>query len=101
MIDLTILKDNPELAQALKLEVTASDLMAFGESIHQKAVEEAKKNAPPEAETYLTPQELADKLKVSLVTIWSYDKRGITTPLYIGKGKRYRLSDIEKSFLQQ
>jgi len=53
-------------------------------------------NSQKEPEEYLTPQELADMLHVSLVTLWHWDQKGITKPLHIGNQKRYRKSDIEK-----
>jgi hypothetical protein len=67
-----------------------ADLMAFGESIHKTAIEEAKRNTKNKNEEYLTPQRLADIMHVSLVTIWSWDNKGILTPLRIGNVKRYR-----------
>lgn len=66
-----------------------------------------KKPRPPyrkpeakEEEVYLTPQEFADALKVSLVTLWHWDGKGITRPLKIGNKKRYRKSDLEKILTQ-
>lgn len=95
MFDLNILYENPELAKNLKLEITGADLLAFGESIHKSAITASEKNTPKE-EVYLTPQQFAKALQVSLVTIWSWDKKGITRPLRIGNAKRYRRSDLEK-----
>lgn len=96
MIDLNVLKENPELAKSVKLEISGADLLAFGESIHKSAIAESEKNAPKETEVYLTPAQLAEALQVSLVTLWSWDKKGITRPLRIGNAKRYRRSDLEK-----
>ena len=48
-----------------------------------------------ETETYLTPQEVAEKLRVSLVTLWKYDRKGITKPVRIGGKRLYRSSDVE------
>jgi len=96
MINLEILKENPELARNIKLEVSGADLLAFGETILKNAVNDARKNQQTKPEEFLTPQELADKYKVSLVTLWSWDKKGITKPVRIGNAKRYKLSDVEK-----
>jgi hypothetical protein len=95
MIDLNILKENPELAKSVKLEITGADLLAFGESIHKQATDEGKKNTIPD-EVYLTPAQFAETVQVSLVTLWSWDKKGITKPLRIGNKKLYRRSDLEK-----
>lgn len=98
MIDLTFLKMNPELAQSVKLEVTGADLLAFGQAIHRLASEE---RTPDTTEEYLTPQQFADILQISLVTLWSWDKKQITRPLRIGTQKRYRKSDIEKILINE
>lgn len=95
MIDLNVLKENPEFAKSVKLEISGADLLAFGKSIHNNAIAQGKKQ-PIETEEYLTPQQFADAIQVSLVTLWSWDKKGITNPLRIGNTKRYRRSDLEK-----
>jgi len=94
-IDLTILRNNPELAKSVKLEISGADLLAFGESIHKQALEAGEKT-PKENEEYLTPAELAGVLKISLVTLWSWDRKEITRPLRIGNKKLYRRSDLEE-----
>ena len=91
---LELIAANPELAGKIKLETTAADLRAFGEFILRKA--EENRPDPPQAEEYLTPQQFADELKISLVTLWHWDSKGITQPLKIGNKKRYRRSDLEK-----
>ncbi len=95
MIDLNVLKENPELAKNVRLEISGADLLAFGESIHKSATE-SEKNSPKETEEYLTPAQFAEALQVSLVTLWNWDHKGITRPLRIGNAKRYRRSDLEK-----
>ena len=93
--DLEFIKENPELAKSIKLEITGADLLAFGESIHKNATEAGEKTQK-ENEEYLTPAQFSEALQVSLVTLWSWDKKGITRPLRIGNAKRYRRSDLEK-----
>lgn len=87
------LTENLELAAKVKLEVTAGDLRTFAEYLLEKA--EENRPVPPEVEEYLTADEVAGILKVSKVTLWNWDNKGITTPLRIGNQKRYRRSDIE------
>ena len=96
MIDLNILKENPELAKNVKLEISGADLLAFGETIHKSAIAEAEKVIPKESEVFMTPQQLANTLQVSLVTLWNWDKKGITNPVRIGNAKRYLKSDLLK-----
>ena len=99
MIDLHLLKENPDLAKCIKLEMTGIELLDYQDELVKRVVE-AKEKEENKKEEYLTPKELADILKVSLVTIWSWDRKGITQPLRIGNQKRYRRSDVEK-FMQQ
>ena len=94
MIDLSILKTNPELAKNLTLEVSAAELEEFAEICFNKGLQKRLSTPPPEE--YLTSSEYAEELKISLVTLWNWDKKGITRPLRIGKVKRYRRSDLEK-----
>ncbi len=51
-------------------------------------------------EEYFTPSEMAQSLKVSMVTLWNWDKQGITNPLRIGNLKRYRKSDLERILVE-
>ena len=89
-----ILKTNPELAGNLTINLNASDLLDFAELCITRAKQE--KPEPSDKEEYLTPAQFAEALQVSLVTLWSWDKKGITRPLRIGNAKRYRRSDLEK-----
>jgi len=93
MIDLTILKTNPELLESLTLKVNAAELVVFAEICFDKGRQE---KPPPSPEEYLTPAQFAEVLSISLVTLWNWDKKGITQPLRIGNAKRYRRSDLER-----
>jgi hypothetical protein len=89
-----LLKNNPDLATNLTVSAKASDLQEFA-----KICIEAGRSERPEPqaqEEYLTSQQFAEALQVSLVTLWAWDKKGITKPLYVGNLKRYRRSDLEK-----
>jgi hypothetical protein len=100
MIDLKFLQENPDLAKSITIEVSGSDLMAFGKFLHDSAMEEASKLLPDGKEEYLTPQQFSDILHISMVTLWTWDKKGITSPLHIGNRKLYRRSDLEKIMTQ-
>jgi hypothetical protein len=94
MVNLIVLKENPELAKNLRLEITGSDLLEYSDEMVKRSVEAVKTKEVQEE--YLTSEEMAKTLKVSLVTLWSWDKKGLTKPLRIGNAKRYRRSDLEK-----
>ena len=89
-----ILKNNPELATNLNITARAADLQEFA----KMCIEAGKQDKPEkkDPEEYLTPAEYAEALKISLVTLWSWDKKHITRPLRIGNKKLYRRSDLEK-----
>jgi hypothetical protein len=89
-----ILKTNPELAENLNVTATASDLQEFAKMCIEAGKQEKPESRDPEE--YLTPAQYAEVLKISLVTLWSWDKKGITRPLRIGTKKLYRRSDLEK-----
>jgi len=89
-----ILKNNPEIADNLTIQVNASALKEFAETCIEAGRKE--KPEPSSPEEYLTPAQFSEALQVSLVTLWSWDKKGLTRPLKIGNAKRYRRSDLEK-----
>lgn len=89
-----ILKNSPELAGTLTISTNAKDLQELAEY----CIERGRKEKPEvkDPEEYLTPAEYAKALKISLVTLWSWDKKHLTRPLRIGNKKLYRRSDLEK-----
>jgi len=48
---------------------------------------------------FLTRQEVAKRLKISLPTLHDYSKRGIIPVFRIGNKVRYKLADIESSLI--
>jgi len=74
--------------------------------IIQKTVEAAVKNSSPvvlksgQGETLLSRKETADKLKISLVTLNDWTKRGMIQSYIIGGRVLYKESEIEKSLHQ-
>jgi hypothetical protein len=89
-----LLKNNPDLAKNLRVEISGTDYIGMVDYSAQRIKESEPKRSDPEE--YLTPEEMSKTLKVSLVTLWSWDKKGITIPLRIGNKKLYRRSDLEK-----
>ena len=49
---------------------------------------------PPERETLLTRIDLAKRHRVSIETLKRRERAGILHPLKLGRGVRYRLSEI-------
>lgn len=71
-----------------------------------QAVREAIKNSlpvftsTPPSEKLLTRKETADKLKISLVTLNDWTKRGMIQSYLIGGRVLYKETEIEKSLFQ-
>ena len=87
-------KDPNSVKGKIVLEVTPEDLQIYSENLLQKALKAKAEEVKP-AEEYLTPDQFCEVLGISKVTLWNYDKKGITRPLRIGNLKRYRRSDLE------
>lgn len=55
----------------------------------------------PEKEVYLTRQQTADFLQISLPTLHQYTKEGLINSFRIGSKIRYKKSDIEKAMQER
>lgn len=51
--------------------------------------------ADAKPDVLLDTKEVCKRLKVSRVTVWSYEKKKLLRPIRIGKNKRYWQSEIE------
>lgn len=91
------LRQNPEAGKFLKVEIQLDELMTFFTLLEHK-YEKALQPASEPKEELMTSKEVAEEFKISLVTLWNYDKKGITKPVRIGSQKRYKRSDIEELF---
>ncbi len=83
-------------------QVTPKDLQKFGKDLITATKKETKHELKKaNNETYLTSDEVCNIYSISKVTLWNYDKKGITNPLRIGNKKRYRKSEIEAAFQEK
>lgn len=79
------------------LQVDRSELRAELKELYAEIRMEAERAAIIKAsERLITPEQAADTLKVSKVTLWRWEKSGYLIPISIGGKKRYRNSDIAK-----
>lgn len=90
-----------EAGANVTLSVTPADLREFALAIAQ----EIRDNTPvvkeePQQEAYLSNDEVAAKLGVSLNTLWRWGRDGYLKPFKVGKRVFYRSSDVE-ALLQQ
>jgi hypothetical protein len=91
------MKNVLELARefpALKLEVSAEDLLHMMRTITEETVERFTK--VEKQEQYLTPKQTAKDLDVDVSTLWRWEKNGYLVPVRIGCKPRYKLSDVER-----
>ncbi len=80
----------------IKIEVTVEDLENFGGLIATKSFEAMQSQESQESNArYLTANRVCEILDISRVTLWQWDKKGITKPIRMGNLKRYRRSDID------
>lgn len=79
------------------LQVDRSELRAELKELYAEIRMEAERAAIIKAsERLITPEQAADTLNVSKVTLWRWEKSGYLIPVSIGGKKRYRNSDIAK-----
>ena len=101
-MDISLLQTHPEIAKSITVNVNGNDLIVFAEKLisetSKKIQEGIKKDSIPV--TYLTRNETAKILNVSLTTLWHYDKKGILKPLRIGNKVRYKRSDVDLAFTE-
>ena len=96
-IDLKILKEYPELAQNITLQVNGGDLLSFADKLVQDTAQEveARIQAENKQDELLTRQQVAEMLSVTLTTLWHWDNKNVLKPVRIGSKVRYRRSDVE------
>ncbi len=88
---------NPELAEKISVNVSARDLISFARELAIQLKPEPATTPP--AEKYFTPDETAEILKVSRVTLWQWNRKGILRAKKVGNVLRYLKSDIETALI--
>lgn len=88
------LKNFIKCGASVTVAVTPTDLKEFALYL----IDEAKKMAKGEErpETYLTANEVSERLNVSKNTLWRWRKENYLVPSKVGNRSYYRLSDIER-----
>ncbi len=77
-------------------EVINSELTLIKAQLHTLVKEiSLPQTAQQTSVKLLTSKDVCARLKISRVTLWSWEKKGILFPIRIGNMKRYKLSDIE------
>lgn len=89
-----LLKNNPEITPSIVVAVPLPDLREFA----KLCIEAGRQERPEPAKTdkIVTAEEFTRDFDISETTLWSWDRKGITKPIYIGKRKYYKQSDIDQ-----
>jgi predicted DNA-binding transcriptional regulator AlpA len=74
----------------ISVSVSPIDLKEFGLSL----IDEAKKKAEKETETFLTARECAKMCGVTLNSLWRWEKSGYLVPRRVGRKVFYAKSDV-------
>ncbi len=51
--------------------------------------------SPPDSEMLLTTDQVCQRLNISRVTAWKWEKKNILRPVRVGNLKRFKLKDIK------
>lgn len=78
-------------------QVERSTLLNLFQGIETALTAIQGKITPPVATVFLTPDEVAEKLKVSKVTVWTWTKAGILKSYRIGNQVRYIEAEVIKA----
>jgi DNA polymerase III psi subunit len=96
-IDFNVLLQNPELAKAVRLEISGEDLISLANTV-ARTTADALRNERKEMEEYFTPDQVASMLHVDRVTLWRWNKKGVLCKSGLDLYKR---SDIEARINQK
>ena len=78
------------------LSVSPYDLKKFGEYIINSIPKEPDNKNKDSNCILLTADKVCEMLSITRITLYNWDKKGITNPVRLGNLKRYKLSDIEE-----
>lgn len=91
----TLVNDILKSGGTTLMVIKAEDLKkAICETVSETRRQMENEVAMSKSETYLTGQQVQDKLNVSRTTLWNWRKEGYLVPIEIGGKYRYKLSDI-------
>lgn len=91
----TLVNDILKSGGTTLMVIKAEDLKkAICETVSETRRQMENEVAMSKSETYLTGQQVQDKLNVSRTTLWNWRKEGYLVPIEIGGKNRYKLSDI-------
>lgn len=84
------LSDLQSLEGSVVITITGNDLIDLFNEFKEQ-LKPIKKE-----DRLLTPEEVAEKLKVDVVTLWRWRKKRLLIPSKLGNMVRYKESDVER-----
>lgn len=79
----------------ITLVIKSSDLVEFADRLVMRTLEGIKSSSIRPEESYLTKEEVAEILHVSLSTLWKWNKVGYLCHIELGGRRLYKKSDID------
>lgn len=81
----------------ITITIKAEDLVNANALLIEQAKRELEESiARRDAVTYLTREQVMQKLNITGPTLWRWGKRGYLVPINIGGNRRYKSTDIDE-----
>lgn len=81
----------------VSITVSSNDLREFANTIVENARRDLETALTDmRAETYPSPDKVAEILDVDRVTLWRWNKSGYLKTIEIGGKRRYKMSDVQR-----
>jgi excisionase family DNA binding protein len=81
--------------QILQIEgLTAQNVLELFNNVNKRLDDLGAKVAPPDTVVFLTREEVAELLRISIPTVWAWSKQGILTRHHLGNKVRYLKSEV-------
>ena len=81
--------------QSVNVVMSAEDLKDFAKAVAMATVESLNESKAEEI-VWLTPEQVSERLKKTLPTLWRWEKEEYLKPFRFGRKCRYRESDVKK-----
>lgn len=81
---------------------TDSLIKKISDQVTENVLQLLETNKPaPEQDEFLTPKETAEMLRISLVTLWRWEKQGKVKCYGIGGRRLYKKSEVVESLIEK
>ena len=91
-----------KISELLKTDVNVTVSISLNDlrTWHSEVISSTKKELEEivindKAETYLTPNQVAEMLNVDKTTLWRWNKRNYLNTIHFGGSRRYKMSEVK------